>query len=330
MISYFVDTHLQAYTTTSHVIPLQYRKYLLPFENAEMTVGPFGCLLSQVLQGEGWLIQQTDFFIDQKVRLYSYTSRPLAALHCMLAGKGSYTLQGQGKIALNTNEITFLYIPAQRSNWINFTIGYFQSIHIELTAGFLGQFIIEDVRLKEIYNKLRGQIPENGQMPPCALSPRALEQIEKIRNCHIQGASRLLYCQARIHDILFLYFETLQNTDQSSITQRERAIHELAIYIADNLSEPITVPMLAHLAGLNHFVLLKEFKKTFQQPPVAYIRQKRMEKAVSLLMNTSQAVTQIALSVGFTDIAYFSRVFKQYFGCAPSEYRQGKAIHDFL
>lgn len=325
-MNYLVDTQMKAHTTSSNIVPVQYKKYRLAFGCAEILTGTFGCLLHQVLQGEGWLIQQTDFFIEQKVRFKLYVPQPSAVLQCMLSGQITGMLQGCDKIVLSANEITFLYVPPAGNNWADLNEGYSQSIHIEFNPEFLSPFITEDACLKDIYYKLQHKIPKGSQIPPCTLSPRVLEQIERIRSCDSKGANQQLYCQTRIHDILFFYFKTLRDSGSDTTDHKERVIRELAVYINENLSEPITVAALTQLAGINHFGLLKEFKKVFQQPPVEYIRTQRIKKAACLLKDTHQSITQIALSVGFADIAYFSRVFKQYLGCAPSEYRERETI----
>lgn len=326
MINYLVGTQMKAHTASSNIIPRPYRKYRLDFEHVEILTGPFGCLLHQVLQGKGWLIQQTDFFIDQDVRFQLHTPEPLAILHCMLSGHAKTILQGCGKIVLNANEITFLYVPPACNNWADFSEGHSQSIHIAFNLEFLTPFTTEDVRLKDIYYKLQHKIPEVSQIPSCKLSPRMLEQIEQIRGHGQKELNQQLYCQTRIHDLLFLYFKALREASNNTAHDKEQVIRELAAYINVNLSEPITVASLAQMAGMNHFGFLKEFKKVFQQPPVEYIRTQRIKKAACLIKETNLSITQIALSVGFTDSAYFSRVFKQYFDCAPSEYREKKTV----
>ena len=47
----------------------------------------------------------------------------------------------------------------------------------------------------------------------------------------------------------------------------------------------------------------------------------RVEESKQLLANTESPVIDIALSVGFSDQSYFSKVFKRYTGLTPREYR---------
>ena len=55
----------------------------------------------------------------------------------------------------------------------------------------------------------------------------------------------------------------------------------------------------------------------------AYIIQLRMEKAMRLLQESSPEtlISTIAEQCGFLDVAYFSRVFRQYYGMTPSQAR---------
>lgn len=48
----------------------------------------------------------------------------------------------------------------------------------------------------------------------------------------------------------------------------------------------------------------------------------RMDAAKKLLKNTSLFISEIALETGYTDISYFSRIFKRTAGMSPAEYRK--------
>lgn len=66
-----------------------------------------------------------------------------------------------------------------------------------------------------------------------------------------------------------------------------------------------------------HAALL--FKKAFEVSPVAYRKQLRLQEARKLLVSSPLAVKEVARAVGFADPLYFTRVFHQAFGVAPSE-----------
>ena len=65
-----------------------------------------------------------------------------------------------------------------------------------------------------------------------------------------------------------------------------------------------------------------QFHKAVGMNFSAYIRQYRMNKAKELLCGTQLKLYEIAERVGYADPKYFSRVFKEYTGMLPAEYRK--------
>ncbi|MBN1183646.1 MAG: helix-turn-helix transcriptional regulator [Bacteroidales bacterium] len=53
--------------------------------------------------------------------------------------------------------------------------------------------------------------------------------------------------------------------------------------------------------------------------PIDFIKEYRMNKAIKLLKKKEYNVTEASYSCGFSDIGYFSRCFKEFFGINPSE-----------
>ncbi len=63
------------------------------------------------------------------------------------------------------------------------------------------------------------------------------------------------------------------------------------------------------------------FKRDFNTTPNRYITSRRIEHAKSMLETKSMTVTEIAERCGFSDVYYFSKVFKQICGIPPSEWK---------
>ncbi|MDE5788929.1 MAG: AraC family transcriptional regulator [Clostridia bacterium] len=80
---------------------------------------------------------------------------------------------------------------------------------------------------------------------------------------------------------------------------------------------------------LNYDYVRKLFKKEVGATPHEYLTRARMERAKSIILSgmtnrySDFTVTQIAEACGFSEPLYFSRVFKKYFGVAPSLYLNG-------
>lgn len=92
-------------------------------------------------------------------------------------------------------------------------------------------------------------------------------------------------------------------------------------YIAEQYSYPITVEDVADYTGVSRSYLFRLFQGAMNQSPKEYLLEYRIGQACQLLNQTDLPVGSIAHSVGFVDNLYFSKVFKKYKNCTPSEYR---------
>ena len=66
--------------------------------------------------------------------------------------------------------------------------------------------------------------------------------------------------------------------------------------------------------------LYRKIKQLTGMSPCGYIRSQRIEEAKSLLHNTGSKVVDVAVTVGFRDVKYFSRCFREETGKYPSEF----------
>ena len=66
----------------------------------------------------------------------------------------------------------------------------------------------------------------------------------------------------------------------------------------------------------------RSFKQAFGEPLYAYIVRRRLEEACHLMLTSSASLAEIALSVGFSDQAHLSKLFRQAIGQTPSNWRR--------
>jgi AraC family transcriptional regulator len=97
---------------------------------------------------------------------------------------------------------------------------------------------------------------------------------------------------------------------------------KVAQYIEEHLSETIPLAVLAELAKLSPFHFARAFKQSFDVPPYQYVSNRRMERAMTLLVNPATSVMQVALNVGFSDSSSFSTRFRKHTGLSPTIYRR--------
>lgn len=64
------------------------------------------------------------------------------------------------------------------------------------------------------------------------------------------------------------------------------------------------------------------FKKETEMNFSDYLKKIRIDNAKNMLLDTEQTVEDISYAVGYSDIKYFSRLFKKLTGLTPTEFRK--------
>ncbi len=93
-------------------------------------------------------------------------------------------------------------------------------------------------------------------------------------------------------------------------------------YVEEHVAEQIPLAALAELVQLSPYYFCRAFKQSFGVPPHRYHNNRRIERAKTLLANPAPSVTEIALTVGFSETRSFSAAFRKTTGATPTGYRR--------
>lgn len=93
-------------------------------------------------------------------------------------------------------------------------------------------------------------------------------------------------------------------------------------YIFFHYSENFSTAELAKMCYVTESYFCRNFKKITGCTAVDYINCIRVERATYFLEKTDDKITEIALKTGFSDVNYFSRIFKRLNGRTPTECRK--------
>ena len=96
-------------------------------------------------------------------------------------------------------------------------------------------------------------------------------------------------------------------------------------YIDIHFCENISISTLADLCRLSVSRFSHLFKEVTGTSAIQYLNDLRISKAAMYLNTTNLSVSDIALKIGFSDAAYFSRIYKKSLGISPSDYRKKKS-----
>jgi AraC family transcriptional regulator len=93
-------------------------------------------------------------------------------------------------------------------------------------------------------------------------------------------------------------------------------------YIEEHLAEQIPLATLARLVRLSPYYFCRAFKQSFGLPPHRYHNSRRIEQAKILLTKPAPSVTNIGMTVGFSDTSSFTTAFRKATGLTPSAYHR--------
>ena len=97
-------------------------------------------------------------------------------------------------------------------------------------------------------------------------------------------------------------------------------------FIQFNYAHEIGIDDIARAVGVSRSHLYRVFMSNLGRSPIDYLTQYRIDEACALLKTSTLSIAEIAVSVGFFDQFYFSRVFKKNVGVPPSRYLASLAL----
>ncbi len=215
-------------------------------------------------------------------------------LHYILDGKGFFrgvpVEKGQG--FLITPMTTVEYHPDTKQPWSYFWICF---------DGKAGQQLYE----KYIDTDENGIFDYNFQIPLKQTLGELCNQKPTLGNMYA----------------LSVFYKILSNHEQNRAL-KNHYVEEAIWYMHTNYHRPISVTELAKTCGINDRYLYNLFMHHLGTSPKQYLNKLRIDNAIHILKNSDCPITEVAYSVGFTDVLTFSRFFSKHIGISPSSYRK--------
>jgi signal transduction histidine kinase/DNA-binding LacI/PurR family transcriptional regulator/AraC-like DNA-binding protein len=99
-------------------------------------------------------------------------------------------------------------------------------------------------------------------------------------------------------------------------------VKQAAAFIQQNYTRSFSLEELSETIGVSKSYLSRIFKTDTGISLWDYLNRYRIQKAKELLLLTDESITAIAAEVGYDDVGYFGRVFREIAGCSPRAFRQ--------
>jgi signal transduction histidine kinase/DNA-binding response OmpR family regulator/ligand-binding sensor domain-containing protein len=133
----------------------------------------------------------------------------------------------------------------------------------------------------------------------------------------------LIELRRRLHDYYNRAYDSKITNKPITPTTEDLFLQRLITIVEENLSnEHFGLPDLCRKANLSRSQLFRKLKALTGKSTTNFIRSIRLAKGKELLETTDQTVSEVAYSVGFRSVPYFSTMFKEVYGITPGEVRR--------
>jgi YesN/AraC family two-component response regulator len=92
-------------------------------------------------------------------------------------------------------------------------------------------------------------------------------------------------------------------------------------HLSENFAQKISLTQIAQQFAISPNYICRLFSKHVGNTFSSHLTKLRMEHAASLLHNAEHSVKEVASQSGYDDYFYFCRVFRDTYGCTPTQYR---------
>ncbi len=131
------------------------------------------------------------------------------------------------------------------------------------------------------------------------------------------------------NELISYYFQIVEElinaTNKYSIQQYSKLVKMTIDYIHNNKFKPIYVKNISEALFVNRSYLSRRFKNEVGITLTNYIQKTKMDMATELIDSNLYKLIEVSELLGYSNHAYFCKVFKQHFSLSPREYCQRKA-----
>lgn len=115
----------------------------------------------------------------------------------------------------------------------------------------------------------------------------------------------------------------MQKNESQKQTYQYR-LNQVVEYINNNLDKEMDLAALAKISHFSPYHFHRLFRGMMGEPVGAFIVRTRVETAARLIRYTSLSIEEICYKVGYNVPSSLTKVFKQFYGISPTEYRNNK------
>lgn len=152
--------------------------------------------------------------------------------------------------------------------------------------------------------------------------PKLYDNKTSLIDCTNFNRKRPIYDRMESMGILFQLFGKFVKAGRPKFQTKDERIGGALDYIEQHYTEIGNIKELADKLYMSCDHLIRLFKHEVGVTPMQFIINKKMTAARMMIASESMPIKEIAYTLGYDDISYFNRIFKQHTHCTPSQYRR--------
>ncbi|MBR2388104.1 MAG: helix-turn-helix transcriptional regulator [Clostridia bacterium] len=224
--------------------------------------------------------------VEQPEGVFDVNGRPYAALSFRVSGRGDFIIDGE-EISSETGDL--LFMPAGASYKVHYSGGEMLVLH---------------------FFDCNYSTPES--IP--------LENVDYVK----RKFSEMLDSWHQKHspnEIKSITYKVLQSiTDSKAAAASGDVLSKMIEYMNERYSDPdFDISELCRKFYTSSATVRRRFSEGLHTSPKQYLMKIRLDNAIDLLAEGNYSVRTVSLMCGFADEKYFSRIFREKYGRAPSE-----------
>lgn len=274
-------------------------------------------------EGFSYMSQDMTWPADGAIDFYHDCDEPYVIFSVARSGALNKWLDGDDVWQSGDANLSYMQ-SSYRTRWILVPGGSFRQGCVVMPLSFIRRM---SARYPEVFGPMVSAL-EGGDMrkvtPANWQATRAeARMIDDIEASFVMGNAAADYALSRILDCLSPSLYRVAGVDASepfSLAVRDK-MHAARDIVDLNLASPLSLHELAGAVGTNECTLKRAFKEEFGLTVFGYIYSVRMRRAAHMLAETTLALADIALSLGYDHLSHFSTAFRRLYGVPPSQFR---------
>lgn len=245
--------------------------------------------------------------------------------------------KSKNSIHMEPASFSISYVPGWRGNALISSSSSVELVGILIRHDTLRSFIGEEVNLlpEEIMDILYNGFTMNSFCKSYSVTKEMDIILREILFCPYKGVIRRLFLEGKAFELFSMALQNISRTFSKKRTtgcikqmEVEKMFHIKRI-VEENIQAPPSLEELAKDSGISHTRLNFCFRKIYGKTVFEHLRDVRLKRAKLLLDEGKANVTEAAYEVGYSNLSYFTKSFRNHFGTNPGEYLRRVSLEKY-